>query len=287
VALTGVLFAFTLAGAMLVDRVGRKFLLALGSGGIVVTLVATGVVFHRTERQRTDCAAAIQRMVSADQTVSIVFNQTVADRLLTSANVRGRSLAGRPATLVIIYSFGTFRAATIAVRSDDPAVARLELSRENCLPANRVVAFFSHPFGSLPEARQAPLRIERALVTPVPDKGTGWLTLLCLCGFIGFYASGPGVCVWLALSELMPTRIRSNGMSFALLINQSVSTAIAAFFLPMVGQFGYAIMFFLFAGCTIVYFFAAVFLLPETKGLTIEQIERRFDKTSKEDLPCG
>jgi hypothetical protein len=39
-----------------------------------------------------------------------------------------------------------------------------------------------------------------------------------------------------ALSELMPTRIRSNGMSIALLLNQGVSTTIAAIFLPAVAK---------------------------------------------------
>jgi hypothetical protein len=58
--------------------------------------------------------------------------------------------------------------------------------------------------------------------------------------------------VWLALSELMPTRIRSNGMSIALL-NQFVSTVLAAVFLP-VQLHGYAPMFFFWAGCTVVYF---------------------------------
>jgi len=83
--------------------------------------------------------------------------------------------------------------------------------------------------------------------------------------------------VWLALSELMPTRIRSNGMSIALLINQAFSTGIAAIFLPTVGKYGYATMFFGFAACTIVYFIAAVFFLPETKGKTLEEIEAHFE----------
>jgi len=83
--------------------------------------------------------------------------------------------------------------------------------------------------------------------------------------------------VWLALSELMPTRIRSNGMSFSLLINQIVSTTIAAVFLPTVGQYGYSTMFFVWAGCTVVYFLTAVFLLPETKGKTLEEIEAHFE----------
>lgn len=76
----------------------------------------------------------------------------------------------------------------------------------------------------------------------------------------------------MALSELMPTRIRSNGMSIALLINQFVST---------VGEHGYAAMFFFWAACTVIYFLTAAFLLPETKGKTLEQIEAHFrGKTS-------
>ena len=96
---------------------------------------------------------------------------------------------------------------------------------------------------------------------------------------MAFFAIGPGVCVWLALSELMPTRIRSNGMSIALLINQAVSTGIAAVFLPTVGRYGYSTMFFAFAGCTVIYFVTAAFFLPETKGRTLEEIEEYFTKS--------
>jgi MFS transporter, SP family, solute carrier family 2 (myo-inositol transporter), member 13 len=98
---------------------------------------------------------------------------------------------------------------------------------------------------------------------------------------MAFFALGPGVCVWLALSELMPTRIRSNGMSIALLVNQTVSTVIAAFFLPTVGKYGYGTMFFVFAGCTSVYFITATFFLPETKGKTLEEIEEHFEKAGR------
>ena len=64
----------------------------------------------------------------------------------------------------------------------------------------------------------------------MPDASHGWLVALGLYVFMAFYAMGPGVVVWLALSELMPTRIRSNGMSIALVINQLVSTTLAAIF---------------------------------------------------------
>ena len=74
----------------------------------------------------------------------------------------------------------------------------------------------------------------------------------------------------------MPTRIRSNGMSIALVINQLVSTTLAVVFLPVASKYGYSAMFFLFAGFTVIYFITAAFFLPETKGKTLEEIEARF-----------
>jgi uncharacterized membrane protein len=74
----------------------------------------------------------------------------------------------------------------------------------------------------------------------------------------------------------MPTRIRSNGMSIALVINQLVSTTLAGIFLPFVGRYGYSSIFFLFSSFTVVYFLVAAFWLPETKGKTLEEIEAHF-----------
>ena len=111
----------------------------------------------------------------------------------------------------------------------------------------------------------------------VPGAGHGWLVALGLYIFVAFYSFGPGVCVWLALSELMPTRIRSNGMSIALVLNQMVSTTLAGIFLPVVSKYGYSTMFFLFAGFTVLYLITVAFFLPETKGKTLEEIEEHFE----------
>jgi len=272
VILTVVNFLMTIGGVLLVDRKGRKFLLSLGSAGIIVSLLGAGILFHKTESQRVDVKDAVQAMVDTNQMLTLPFNETAATGLLAEKN-----FAGRPSTLVIIYSYGDFHAATAVARSDDATAKPVEIARGSCLPPNKVVAFFSNPFADLDAARIAPLKIENALVTPVPDSHNGWITALCLFAFMAFFAVGPGVCVWLALSELMPTRIRSNGMSIALLVNQSVSTTIAAIFLPTVGKYGYATMFFIFAGCTVIYFITAAFFLPETKGKTLEEIEEHFE----------
>jgi SP family myo-inositol transporter-like MFS transporter 13 len=271
-------FAVTFGGVVLVDRKGRKFLLGIGTAGIIVSLICTGVLFLGTERQRVDTKDAVQSMVAPDQKLALLYNEETAGKLLDSA--AARTEAGRPTSLVVIYSYGDFRAASQVVRSDDPAAKPIELTRESCVPANKVVAFFSNPFGNLDASRTAPLKIENALITPVPLPRNGWIVAITLFVFMAFYAVGPGVCVWLALSELMPTRIRSNGMSIALVLNQAVSTTIAAIFLPTVGKYGYSTMFFGFAACTVIYFVTATWFLPETKGKTLEEIEAHFEGTA-------
>jgi hypothetical protein len=65
------------------------------------------------------------------------------------------------------------------------------------------------------------------------------------------------------------------------LINQGVSTTIAATFLPTVGKYGYSTMFFGFAACTVIYLITAAFFLPETKGKTLEEIESYFEGAKK------
>jgi MFS family permease len=272
VILTIVNFTVTMAGVALVDRKGRKFLLSLGTAGIIASLLCVGIIFRNTETLRVECREAAQAMVTPDQKLTLSYNAESAARLLP-----GGAPAGTPTTLIVIYSYGDFRAATAAVRSDDPGAKPLEITRGACVPDTKVAAFFANPFANLAAAQTAPLRIENALITPVPSSENGWLVAVCLFVFMAFYAVGPGVCVWLALSELMPTRIRSNGMSIALLLNQAVSTTIAAVFLPTVGKYGYATMFFLFAGCTVIYFITAAFFLPETKGKTLEEIEAHFE----------
>ena len=132
----------------------------------------------------------------------------------------------------------------------------------------------------LPAGELKELEIMKAELGLKPTALLGWVVTFCFMFFIAFYAAGPGVCVWLALSELMPTRIRANGMAIAMIINQGVSTVIAGTFLPWVGACGYSSVFFWLAGFTVIYFITAAFFLPETKGRTLEEIEQYF-KTGK------
>jgi hypothetical protein len=233
-----------------------------------------------------DRSSAIQSMMKPDQTLSLSFTPALAQQLLSSETQPHQELDSHRASLVVVYSCGDFTAATNFVRSDDQATP-LTISRSDCLPQTKFDAFLKNPFANLDTARSAPLRIEHALISNVPEKQHGWLVAIGLYLFMAFYAMGPGVCVWLALTELMPTRIRSNGMSIALVINQLVSTILAGIFLPFVSKYGYSTMFFVFAGFTMIYILTVSIFLPETKGKTLEEIEKYFETRGKPDKPLS
>lgn len=281
VAFTLVNFLMTIGGVMLVDRSGRKFLLTLGTAGIILSLAVTGGLFRRTEKQHVDRRDTIQALVSPEQTLTLRFDGSEADRLLAAKGDAAQAINPGRAALTIIYSYGDFTAATNVARSDEAGAAAVQITRARCVPANKLEAFLKNPFANVDQARTAPLKIDKALISPVPEARNGWIVAIALYAFMAFFAIGPGVCVWLALSELMPTRIRSNGMSIALVINQIVSTTLAAIFLPVVSNYGYSTMFFVFAGFTVIYFITAVFFLPETKGKTLEEIEEYFEGSRK------
>jgi SP family myo-inositol transporter-like MFS transporter 13 len=234
----------TVVGVALVDRKGRKFLLSLGTGGIVVAVLGVAFFFYAFESHRVDISPQVNARIQGN-----TLNLNTSDVKAWSPQDSGAM------GISILYSYGSGdKLATLV--STDPA-----------------------PLSIAPEATAAtkPLVIRHAFLSRVPAERTGWFVTAFLALFIASYAAGPGVVVWLALSELMPTRIRSAGMGIALLLNQGMSTLIAGVFLPAVANFGYFSMFLFWGIFTMLYFCTAIFLLPETKGKTLEEIERTFD----------
>src|SRR3984885_5223411 len=67
-------FVVTFGGVVLVDKKGRKFLLAVGTAGIILSMICTGTVFLNTEKLRVDSRDAVQRIVAPDQTLRLPFN---------------------------------------------------------------------------------------------------------------------------------------------------------------------------------------------------------------------
>jgi SP family myo-inositol transporter-like MFS transporter 13 len=236
----------TLVAVVLVDKKGRKYLLMLGTGGIILSLSVAALLFYKSESKRVDITAKVQ----SAQRGNILNYPVTGDT----------SKSRREIAVTVLYTYGNGdRTATVLSDDEKPV---LHIQPEEQTNNGRIPA----------------LMIKKAFYVPVESERTGWLITTCLALFIASFAVGPGVVVWLTLSELMPMRIRSRGMGIALLLNQGVSTIIAGTFLPVVGNYGYYAIFSLWASCTVVYFLVATFYLPETKGKTLEQIEAHFEQ---------
>ena len=118
------------------------------------------------------------------------------------------------------------------------------------------------------------LVIARAGVAP--SAVTGLIVLAAFLLYVASFAIGPGVIAGLIAAEMLPTRIRSVGMLIATICNGFAAWGIAQLYLPWADRFGEASVFYTLAAFMVVFFLVTVLFVPETKGKTLEEIERHF-----------
>lgn len=111
----------------------------------------------------------------------------------------------------------------------------------------------------------------------------GVMSLIGLFVFIIFFAIGPGVVVWLAISELLPTRVRGKGIAVCLFFNSLSGALISGIFLDLRDWLGMAGTYWLCAGFALLYLLVTIFMLPETKAKSLEDIQRFFQNREKLD----
>jgi sugar porter (SP) family MFS transporter len=101
----------------------------------------------------------------------------------------------------------------------------------------------------------------------------GLLATICLALYIASFAISLGPVFWLMISEIYPLNIRGSAMSVAALCNWGSNFLVALTFPVLLAALGGAGAFWLFAVLGIVAWFFVWFLVPETKGRTLEEIE--------------
>jgi len=97
-----------------------------------------------------------------------------------------------------------------------------------------------------------------------------------LVAYIGFFAISQGAVIWVYISEVFPNRVRSRGQSLGSSTHW-VMNAIIAFGFPVIAQrFGGAYPFVFFAAMMALMFVVVLFTYPETKGVTLEQMQHKL-----------
>lgn len=98
--------------------------------------------------------------------------------------------------------------------------------------------------------------------------------VISILGFVAFFAFSQGAVIWVFLSEIFPNKIRSKGQALGSFVDWIVNAVIGLVFPLALTYFGGGDVFMFFAVLMIPFFFFVLKVMPETKGKSLEELER-------------
>ncbi|MFZ0760403.1 MAG: sugar porter family MFS transporter [Candidatus Sulfotelmatobacter sp.] len=101
------------------------------------------------------------------------------------------------------------------------------------------------------------------------------LLVWLLVGFIASFAFSQGSVIWVYISEVFPNRVRAKGQSLGTLSHWLMNAAIS-FAFPTLAAWSKSIPFLFFAAMMVLQFFVVLFVYPETKGVTLEEMQKKL-----------
>jgi sugar porter (SP) family MFS transporter len=104
----------------------------------------------------------------------------------------------------------------------------------------------------------------------------GFYVVIFICGFIASHAIGQGAIIWVFISEIFPTSVRDYGMSLGSGTHWVFAALITMITLPVLNAFSGGAIFAFFAGMMILQLAFAFFVMPETKGISLEELQKRL-----------
>ena len=99
-----------------------------------------------------------------------------------------------------------------------------------------------------------------------------------LIAYIAFFALSQGAVIWVYIGEVFPNAVRSKGQGVGNASHWIMNTIIALTFSYVADVMGRGAPFIFFAGMTVVQFIVVLFTYPETKGQTLEALQRKLVK---------
>ncbi|XP_011095946.1 inositol transporter 4 [Sesamum indicum] len=232
-----------------VDRVGRRRLMIISMFGIIICLVALATMFY----EASDHAPPVSSLES--------------------------------------LHFGRNATCTSFLRASQPS----NWNCMKCLKASSDCGFCAngdnkyHPGAclALTDAVKGMCRGEqRTWYTKGCPSKFGFFAVLVLALYIISYSPGMGTAPWIVNSEIYPLRYRGMGGGIAAVSNWVSNLIVSETFLTLTEAVGSAGTFLLFAGFSAIGLIAIYFLVPETKGLAFEDVERMLEKGFKPRLCC-
>jgi SP family arabinose:H+ symporter-like MFS transporter len=98
----------------------------------------------------------------------------------------------------------------------------------------------------------------------------------CIFAFIAAHAIGQGAVIWVFISEIFPNRHRAEGQSLGCGTHWIFAALLTTFFPKVVSDFPIGYVFSFFAGMMVLQLLWVMSMVPETKGVSLEQIQREM-----------
>ena len=109
----------------------------------------------------------------------------------------------------------------------------------------------------------------------------GFYVVIFVSGFIASHAIGQGAVIWVFISEIFPNNVRDYGMSLGSGTHWVFAALITMITLPVLNAFSGATIFAFFAGMMLLQLLFVLFVMPETKGVSLEDIEQKLTRDAK------
>jgi len=102
-----------------------------------------------------------------------------------------------------------------------------------------------------------------------------WLLVWLLVGYIAFFAFSQGAVIWVYIGEVFPNRVRAKGQSLGSFSHWLMNGLISLVF-PLMAASSGGYPFVLFAAMMVLEFFVVLFFYPETKGISLEEMQKKL-----------
>ena len=107
---------------------------------------------------------------------------------------------------------------------------------------------------------------------------TGHVSIVpvCIFAFIAAHAVGQGAVIWVFIAEIFPNRHRAEGQSLGSFTHWMFAALLTTFFPKLVTAFPPGYVFLFFCGMMVLQLIWVTFMVPETKGVPLEQIQKQL-----------
>jgi SP family arabinose:H+ symporter-like MFS transporter len=235
--------AFTFVGLWLIDKLGRRVLLYIGSVGYIVSLGICAIVFLSITEFKV-VSTAIDLIGTSSKVIQIENN--VGYRTPTDEKN-------------IVADFAAEKKAL----ADASALKGYEGSR------------ISFPKDA--STQQVKVIAEKAKEDSSGLLGgTSWIVLFCIIGFIAAHAIGQGAVIWVFIAEIFPNDQRAAGQTLGSFTHWIFAAILTLLFPIAIKNFDAGYIFAFFCFMMMLQLVWVKFMMPETKGSSLEEIEHKL-----------